>query len=187
MSDAFLDQLKNKNEAAFRQLVEDYQKLVFKTCHGILHHKDDADDVTQEVFIEAFSSIEKFRADSKLSTWLYRIAVNKSLNYLRANKRKKLLQSLSGTTNLEIIDESSQSEQPHEAYLAKQRKQIMDDAINSLPKNQKVVFVLSKIDELSYKEIAEVMEVSVSSVESLLFRARKNLQKKLLSCYKKSC
>ena len=187
MDTGLIDQLRRKEEKAFKQLVDEYQKMVFRTCMGIVHSEDDADDVTQEVFIEAFRSIDTFRADAKVSTWLYRIAINKSLNFIRDNKRNRLLQSLQAKKLPDIPDEENHQDQPFEAIQQQQRKKIIDSAIDSLPKNQRTAFVLHKFDELAYKEIAEIMNISLSSVESLIFRARQNLQKKLLHCYKKSC
>ena len=188
MSEDLIIRLKNNDKSAFRELVEENQKRVFSTCLGIVHNEADADDITQEVFIEVFRSIEKFRADAKLSTWLYRIAVNKSLNFVRDSKRHRFLQSIGIAGMPEIEDsEANSMDEPEEALLEKQRSKIIHSAIDSLPKNQKTAFVLSKYDDLSYKEISEVMQISISSVESLLFRARKSLQKKLLTCYKRSC
>ena len=85
--------LKEGNEKVFRQLVADYQLLVINTCFGIIQNREDAEDIAQEVFIEIYRSIHKFRSDSKLSTWIYRIAINKSLNFIRDNKRDKRFQS----------------------------------------------------------------------------------------------
>jgi RNA polymerase sigma-70 factor, ECF subfamily len=187
MDNDFIDQLKNRDEKAFKQLVDGYQKLVFITCMGIEHSDNDADDVAQEVFIEAFNSIDKFRADSKISTWLYRIAINKSLNFVRDNKRNRLLQSIGLKNTPDIADEENNADHPFEAIQQKQQKKIMDAAIDSLPETQRTAFILNKFDDLSYKEISEVMDISLSSVESLIFRAKQNLQKKLLHCYKKLC
>jgi RNA polymerase sigma-70 factor (ECF subfamily) len=183
----WIEELKAGNENAFRQLVENYQQLVFRTCLGIVHDEMDADDLAQEVFIETFRSIANFRSGSKISTWLYRIAVNKSLNYIRANKRKKFFQSISFFSAPDVADEEINPDQPLELLQQEQRKKIMESAIDSLPENQRTAFVLHKIEDLSYKEISEIMGTSLSSVESLLFRAKQNLQKKLLHCYKKSC
>lgn len=159
--------------------------MVFRTCMGVLHDSGDADDVTQEVFIEVFRSMGKFRADAKISTWLYRIALNKSLNFIRDNRKHGAL-SLSGTPPNDALA-AHRTDGPEEVLQNKEKKKILEQAIDSLPAKQKKAFVLSKYDDLSYKEIAEVMKLSVSSVESLLFRARQNLQKKLLDCYRKSC
>ena len=83
-----INRLKQGDEPAFRILVEDYRKQVVNTCFGLLHNYDDAEDVAQDVFIEAFRSIHKFRGDSKIETWLYRIAINRSLNHIRNNKKE---------------------------------------------------------------------------------------------------
>lgn len=192
MSDTeIIDQLKQGNEAAFRKLVDHYQKLVVNTCFGMVHNHEDAEDIAQDVFVEVYRSVEHFRADAKLSTWLYRIAVNRSLNHIRDNKKHKWFQSFENEVeakNRQLTQlESSKADQPGFELENKQRAVILHEAINSLPENQKVAFTLSKYEELSYQEISEVMDMSVSSVESLLFRAKKNLQKKLHKCYKKSC
>ena len=187
MSEDFIKQLKSRNHHAFKQLVEEYQQMVFSVCLGIVHDADDADDLAQEVFIEAFNSIDNFRADAKISTWLYRIAINKSLNFVRDNKRNRLLQSIGVMNAPDIPDEQYHYDSPYESLLEEQRSKMIQAAMDSLPKNQRTAFVLNKYEDLSYKEIAEVMEISVSSVESLLFRARKSLQKKLLNCYRKEC
>ncbi len=192
MSDSeIIEQLKQGNEQAFKKLVVTYQKLVVNTCFGIVHIREDAEDIAQEVFIEVYRSILKFRADSKLSTWLYRIAINRSLNHIRDNKKNKWFQSFEdevAAKNRQLQQlESSKTDQPEFEMENKQRAVILHEAIGSLPQNQKVAFTLSKYEELSYQEISEVMELSVSSVESLLFRAKKNLQKKLYKCYKKKC
>lgn len=192
MSDTeIIEKLKQSDEQAFRQLIENHQKLVVNTCFGIVQNHEDAEDIAQEVFIEVFRSIHKFRADAKISTWLYRISVNRSLNFIRDNKKNKWFHSFEDevaakSRQLKQI-ESSKSDQPEFELENKQRAIILHEAINSLPNNQKVAFSLSKYEELSYQEIAEVMELSISSVESLLFRAKKGLQKKLYKCYKKKC
>lgn len=192
MSDIeIINQLKQGNEAAFRKLVDSYQKLVVNTCYGMLHNREDAEDIAQDVFIEVYRNVERFRADAKLSTWLYRIAVNRSLNHIRDNKKHKWFQSFENEVeakNRQLMQvESSDTDQPEFELENKQRAVILHEAINSLPENQRVAFTLSKYEELSYQEISEVMDLSVSSIESLLFRAKKNLQKKLHKCYIKKC
>ncbi len=186
-----IQKLKQGNEQAFKQLVGNYQKLVVNTCFGMIHNTEDAEDIAQEVFIEVFRSIHKFRADAKISTWLYRIAVNRSLNFIRDNKKRRWFQSFEDsvhTKNRELQNIiSSKTDQPEFQLENKQRAILLHEAIDSLAQNQKVAFTLSKYEDLSYQEISEVMDLSVSSVESLLHRAKKNLQKKLYKCYKKKC
>jgi len=86
-----IEDLKEGNSRTFKELVDHYQVPVFNTCLGIVHNRQDAEDVAQDVFIEIFRSVSGFRSDSKLSTWIYRIAVNKSINFVRKQKRQKWL------------------------------------------------------------------------------------------------
>ena len=186
-----INKLKQGNEAAFRELVDNYRNTVVNTCFGMLHNIDDAEDVAQDVFIEVFRSVENFRADAKISTWLYRIAVNRSLNFIRDNKKRKRFQSFddvaeSKKETLNRLNHQS-ADDPESELENSQRARILHEAIDSLPKNQRVAFTLNKYEDLAYKEISEVMNLSVSSVESLIHRAKKNLQKKLYKCYQKKC
>lgn len=179
------------DENAFRKLVESHQSLVVNTCLGLVHNLEDAEDLAQEVFIEVFRSIHKFRADSKISTWLYRIAVNRSLNFIRDNKKNRWFQSFdevvkARNTAIQNIA-ATRSDEPGFNLENRQRATILHEAIDTLPENQRVAFTLNKYEELSYREISEVMELSVSAVEALLHRAKKNLQKRLYHCYKKKC
>lgn len=183
-----IEEIQKKSQVAFKMLVEKYQLLVINTCMGFVHNKSDADDLAQEVFIEVFNSVERFRGDAKISTWLYRISVNKSLNYIRDNKKRSLIKSIesffTGEKNTQFeISDNEQSEAEYQ-LLNTEKGRILHSAIESLAKNQRIAFVLSKYDDLPYKKIAEVMDISVSSVESLLFRAKKSLQKKLVNFYK---
>lgn len=191
MSDSkIIKQLKQGNETAFKNMVERYQKPVINICYGLLQNREDAEDIAQDIFIEVFRKIQDFREDSKLSTWLYRIAVNRSLNHIRDHKKHRWFRSfddeVSEKSKKFLQVEVAKSDQPEYKLENQQRALILKEAINCLPKNQKVAFILCKYEDLSYQEIAEVMELSVSSVESLLFRAKKGLQRKLYQCYKKS-
>ena len=186
-----IQELQKGNESAFKQFVDQYQQQVVNTCFGMVRNSEDAQDIAQEVFIEVFRSIHKFRADAKISTWLYRISVNRSLNFIRDNKKTKWFQSFEDKVESNMSQfkklNNAQSDQPEYELENKERGIILQEAINSLPENQKVAFSLSKYEELSYQEISEIMELSISSIESLLHRAKKNLQNKLYKCYKKKC
>ena len=160
----------------YRKLYEDFSDKVFKTCIGFTHNTEDAEDLVQEVFVEVYNSIDKFRNDSKLSTWIYRIAVNKSLNYIQKNKKFKLNMS-----NELLFNFKSQNASPSEKIENKDLSEILNKALNSLKEKQRIAFVLCKYDDLSYNEISEIMGVSVSSVESLIHRAKINLQNKILN------
>ncbi|MBR9999586.1 MAG: RNA polymerase sigma factor [Cyclobacteriaceae bacterium] len=177
--------LKNGDEVAFRQLVNDFQDKVFNTCISLVKDADDADDLTQETFIEVYHSIHKFRADSRLSTWIYRIAVNKSLEHLRRLKRKKRTGILTWISSQDPEPAFQVSDFNHPGVLAEKREQakILIMAIDKLPENQKIAFTLHKMEDLSYEEIAEIMKKSLSSVESLMHRAKINLRKDLSDYY----
>jgi len=172
---------------SFREITDRYHKMVINTCIGFLHSRQDAEDIAQEVFIEVFSSLKHFRKESKLSTWLYRIAINKSLNQVRKNKRWRWIQSIEDvfTQGIHYTAVGADGHSADADIENRQQRGILFNALNSLPENQRIAFTLNKYDELSYKEIAGIMNVSLSSVESLIHRAKKNLQKKLIHFYEK--
>ena len=177
------------NQKYFKELVDIYQTQVLNTCNSFLHNKNDAEDITQEVFIEVFLSVHKFKREAKLSTWLYRISVNKSLNFIRDNKKRSFVKSIENIfsgeqkTELQIPDNSNQYSDI--ADIQDERTELLHKSINALSKNQKIAFTLSKFENLSYIQISEVMNLSLSSVEGLIHRAKKNVQKKILNFYKK--
>lgn len=177
--------LKQGNERAFKQLVEGYQARVYNSCIGILQSAEDAEDITQEVFVEVFRSISNFKEEAKLSTWIYRIAVTKSLDHLRGKKRKKrfgFVKSLFGDDNEPRVD-IPDFVHPGVKLENQEKAKYLFQAIAQLPENQKTAFTLHKIEELSHQEISEIMKISVGSVESLMFRAKQNLQKILADIY----
>lgn len=183
-----VNRLKNGDEEAFRIIFNDNQKKVINACYRMVNDIETAEDITQEVFIKVYSSINQFRGESQLSTWIYRIAITKSLDHLRALKRKKrmaILKYLSGDDEHQIDIEAPKDQNPDVIIDNSERMKILNDTINTLPENQRVAFTLSKYDEMSSKEIAEVLSTSVSAVESLIHRAKKNLEKRLYNYYKK--
>lgn len=185
----FLADLKGHKQSAYSRLLDEHQTKVFNTCMSFVPNKEDAEDIAQEVFVEVYNSINKFKGNSKLSTWIYRISVNKSLEFIRkksAKKRFGFMQSITGgDIPMDRTTYFTEFDHPGIQLENKEKSETLFNAINKLPELQKVVFTLHKIDGLSYKEVSEVTEKSVSSVESLLFRARKNLQK-ILSVYYKN-
>ena len=174
----------------FRMLVEQYQQMVFRTCMGFLHDKDDADDLTQDIFIQAYQSLHSFKGDAAFSTWIYRIAVNASLNRVRKNSRNPILNrldSLFGSgkekeISLPVFD----TENPESILIRQEHSKWVQNALDSLPENQRTAIVLSKYDDLSQKEIAEIMKTTEGAVEALIQRAKTNLRVKLSSSYKKN-
>jgi RNA polymerase sigma-70 factor (ECF subfamily) len=184
----FIDELKAGKQAAYSQLLDDYQQKVFGTCISFVPNREDAEDIAQEVFLEVFKSISNFKGDSKLSTWIYRIATNKSLEFIRKKNTKKRFAFMQAIMGNEIpIDKTSYfTEFDHPGILLenKEKSATIFKAINTLPENQRVIFTLAKIDGKSYQEIVEITGKSLASVESILFRAKKGLQVKLENFYK---
>jgi RNA polymerase sigma-70 factor (ECF subfamily) len=162
------------NHAAFKNLMEKYQLQVFRTVMGFVHIKEDAEEVTQDVFVRVYQSISSFHHDAEFSTWLYRITVNTSLNFLRGNRKNRLLQSLEA-----IFTYRSEEKTPLEELEHAERDRRIRMAIDSLPEKQRMAFILSRYEELPQKKIAAVMKRSEGAVEQLLQRAKENLQKKL--------
>lgn len=183
-SPEFIERLFRGEENAFRELFMGYGDRVYNTILSIVQNKEDAEDLSQEVFITIYKTIRSFRKDSKLSTWVYRISVNRSLEFLRNKKRKKRFSFLKSLDEDENTFEIPDFDHPGVALENKELSRELFKAINALPENQKTAFVLSQIEVLSYKEISEVMDLTIPSVESLLFRARQNL-KKLLEDFRK--
>jgi RNA polymerase sigma factor (sigma-70 family) len=180
--------LKQGDAKAFDYLVTNNQARVFNACLGVLKSTEDAEDVTQEVFVEVHRSITGFKGEAKLTTWMYRIAMTKSLDFLRGKKRKKrfaFVKSLFNEDSNTPRFDPPDFVHPGVQLENKEMAGYLFNAIEELPENQKVAFTLNKIEGLSYQEISEVMETTVPSVESLLFRARQNL-KDLLGEYYKS-
>ncbi len=182
-----IGEIKNGSPQAFRELVVQYQDMVMNTCYGFLRDTTDAEDMAQEVFLEAYQSLHAFRAEARLSTWLYRIAANKSLNLVKKNKRKRWFSSIQAMLGSEkeapqLADDKTRD--PQTDLEQQERVRVIHQAIETLPESQKVAFTLSKYEDLSYQEIAEVMGTTISAVESLLNRAKKNLQKRLYDYYK---
>lgn len=173
--------LKQKDRNAFKRIVETLQDMVFNTAMGILQNEEDAEDIAQEVFMQVFESIDTFKEESKLSTWIYQITVSKALDQIRKKKTKKrfaFLKSLFREEDQAMI-EPPDFMHPGVKLENKENAQALFQAMDKLPPNQKTAFVLNKMENLSYQEVGDVMELSSSAVDSLLQRARQNLKKEL--------
>lgn len=171
--------LKRGDEASFRWLVDHMQVPVYSTILGIVQSVPDAEDLAQDVFVQVFRSISQFKEESKLSTWIYRIATTKSLDFLRSKKSKKRFAFF---YRLGAPGETQEVEIPvfhHPGVVTEQREQAAQlfRAVAQLPDNQKTAFVLTRMEQLSNAEVGEVMKLTVPAVESLLHRARINLRK----------
>jgi len=180
-----VEALKNRQQSAFRQLVDQYQHMVFNTALSMIHNQEEAEDIAQEVFIQVYESVQKFKGESKLSTWIYRITITKVLDWQRHKQRKKrfaLITSLFGANN-EVEKDVPDFVHPGVLMENKERSAILFKALDKLPENQRVAFVLNKVEGQNYQHVADIMGVSVGAVESYMHRAKQNLRKLLETYY----
>ncbi len=172
--------LRDRDEKAFKFIVDKYKNFIFNISISIIQNTEEADDLTQEVFIQIYKSINKFKEKSRLSTWIYRITLSKCYEHIRFKKRKKRFSKI---INLFREDGSSIDipvfNHPGIILEKKEEGKMLFEAINSLSEEQKSAYILKNIQGLSYKKISRVMKKSTSSIESLIFRAKKNLKKYL--------
>jgi RNA polymerase sigma-70 factor (ECF subfamily) len=169
---------------AYRALVEKYQDRVFAIVYGILRNREDAKDVTQEAFVKAYRSLEGFRLESSFYTWLYRIATNLAIDLTRRKKRRETSPYEEGQASRDgtgAVAEIHHGDGPARLLERKQLYARIMDAMQQLPPDQRQVVLLRELEGLSYREIAEVMEIPEGTVMSRLFYARKRLQKLLAS------
>ena len=167
------------NQSSIKEIYDEHNGLVYNLCLNYLQNIEDAEEVTQDVFVTIFKKQEEFKSNSSLKTWIYRITVNHCFDFLKAKKRKKRFGFI-----IPIYDNSesySYSDFNHPGITLENREatEKLLKLINELPNNQKTALILKIIDELSQKEIAEVMDLSVKAVESLLSRAKNNLKEKI--------
>jgi RNA polymerase sigma factor (sigma-70 family) len=180
-----LQDLLRGNQKAYKLLVDTYKNMVLNTVLGFIQNVDDAEDITQNVFIRFFETIGSFRQQCKLSTWIYRISVNESLDFIRSKNRKKrwaVITSLFGNDN-ELLHQAGHNDHPGVIAENKEKAAILFKAINKLPDKQKTAFILQKTQDCSQQKIAEIMQLSEGAVESLLTRAKANLKKQLINYY----
>jgi RNA polymerase sigma factor (sigma-70 family) len=180
-----LQQLLRGNEQAFKVLVDTYKNMVYNTVLGFIQQREDAEDITQNVFIKVFETVGGFKKQSKLSTWIYRISVNESLDFIRSRNRKKhwaVVTSLFSANN-ELLHQVGHNDHPGIITENKEKAAILFNAINKLPDKQKTAFLLQKTQDRSQHEIADIMQLSEGAVESLLIRAKTSLKKLLINYY----
>lgn len=178
-------QLQQGDGLAFKKLVDEWQHMVYNTALGIVQNADDADDITQEVFIQVYRSVSSFKGDSKFSTWLYRITLGKALDHEKKKKRKKrfgFVQSLFGAEADEQVH-AVEFEHPGVQLEKKERAGELFKALKQIPDKQRIAFTLHKLEGQSYQEVAEIMNTTLYAVESLMGRAKTNLKKELKKYY----
>ena len=161
---------KNGDIKGYNQIVLKYQQQVYWVIRKMVNNHDDADDITQEVFIKVYSALKNFREESNLFTWLYRIATNYSINHIRKTKIKN-------TVSFEVVQDPIEStdQRSDEVLDEEKRRYLLEAAIETLPAQQRTVFNMRYYDELSYEEISKIMKRSVGGVKANYFHAVKKL------------
>ena len=174
------------DRAEFARLVDAYSSSIYRLGLRMLGNPQDAEDVLQNTFINALTHLPKFEGRSSLATWLYRIAANEALMLIRKRKPEVDLNETEGDDNAEdvkptqIVDWSAR---PEDELLSGERKQILDEAIQTLPESLRIVFLLRDVEELSIKETAEALGLTETNVKTRLLRARMFLREQLSAYY----
>ena len=161
--------------------------MVYNTALGYVQNMEDAEEVMQDVFVEIHQSLKTFRGESALKTWIYRITINKSLDFLKYKKRKKRFSpfiSILSSDSIEPGFDTPDFNHPGVLLENKERAAILFKAINTLPEMQRTVFLLAKLEDLGNMEIAEILNKKPGAIESLLSRAKENLKSVLREYYK---
>jgi RNA polymerase sigma-70 factor, ECF subfamily len=185
---ALVARAKAGDQTAFNELVQQYDRRVFRMAKQITENDDDAEDVLQETFLKAYTHLDDFQGNSKFYTWLVRIAVNEALMKLRKRRSDRTvpLDEPIDTGEDEVVREIAVWDQnPEDVYSRDELAGILDQAVKSLKTAYRTVFILRDIEEMSIEETAETLGLSISAVKSRLLRARLQLREKLTRQFKK--
>jgi RNA polymerase sigma-70 factor (ECF subfamily) len=166
-----IDRIINGDHSAFTILVDRYKDLVFSLALKMLKNREEAEEVSQDTFIKVFKSLDKFKGDSKFSTWIYKVAYNTCLDRLKKNKREQHVVPIDKYTEGEVktIDNALY------AMEQKERQQTIQHCIQALPSEDAFLMTLFYFEEQSLEEIAKIMEITPNNVKVKLFRSRKKL------------
>lgn len=170
------------DDAAFDRLVDLCTPRVYNLAYRMLGHAEDAQDLTQEVFIRVYHALARFKGESAFTTWLYRIVINVCQDELKRRRRRPLNLSEMARDDEEALtfaDTATTGETAEDAVLQQERRQRLHEAITALPENYRVVVVLFDLQGFSYQEIADILHTNVGTVKSRLNRARNTLREQL--------
>lgn len=179
---AWMARIKTGDTDALRDLIEAHQQRIIGTVAKMLGDEAEAEDVAQQVFIRVWKSAPRYEPTAKFTTWLYKITRNLVFNELRRRKRhtaQSLDRPLSPDDDRTLQTEDTSVKAPDTALLDGEMQAAIQAAIDSLPETQRMAIVLRRYDDVSYEEIAEILDLTVPAVKSVLFRARTDLREKL--------
>jgi RNA polymerase sigma-70 factor (ECF subfamily) len=178
---ALIRQALGGDQKAFQKLRVKYYSPIFKLINRMIRNREEVEDLTQEAFIKAFTSLISFNEEFSFSTWLYKIATNNAIDYVR----KKKLQTFSINKPIESDENDYSFElpdpepEPDQELIAAQRKKMLEDAMDSLPAKYRQVILMRHVDEKEYSEIAKTLKLPLGTVKAHIFRARELLYKQL--------
>lgn len=181
-SEELMTRIAGGDDQAFEILVNRHQTAVVNLIYRFMGDRTQAKDLAQEVFLRVWQSAKSYEPRAKFTTWIYRITANLCFNELKSSRRKEWVPFfLLGEDRAKTIEEVLVDTTPsaEDLLLSREQSQRISDALRSLPANQRMALVLKRYDDLSYQEIAKILNCSISAVESLIIRAKRNLQKKL--------
>lgn len=173
-------------EGAFRALVDRHRNAIVNLTYRYLGNRADAEDLSQEVFLKVYRARARYRPEAKFTTWLYRVAVNASLNEVRNRKNRPThaavpLQAAGGDSDATLapVVEDASVETPAAAAERNELRACVREAVDDLPERQRLALLLNRFHGLSYEELARSMEMTIPGIKSLLVRARENVRKRL--------
>jgi RNA polymerase sigma factor (sigma-70 family) len=169
------------DQVSYRAIMKKYHDQVYNLLYRMVHDKDEVEDLTQEAFIKAFNSLHNFNEEFAFSTWLYKIATNNCIDYIRKRKLQtfsidKPLESKDGEYSFEIPDSTYE---PDKTLIAGQRSKILEEAVNSLPEKYRQVILMRHTEDKDYQEIADELKLPLGTVKAHIFRARDMLYRRL--------
>ncbi len=183
-----VERARSGDAAAFTELVNRYERKIFRLAKHITQNDEDAEDVLQETFLKAYSHLDSFQGQSKFYTWIVRIGVNEALMKLRKRKSSKTVSLDEPTDTGEdtmVREIAVWEENPEEKYSRDELREILDKAVESLKPAFRTVFVLRDIEEMSTEETASALDISIPAVKSRLLRARLQLREKLTKFFRR--
>jgi RNA polymerase sigma-70 factor (ECF subfamily) len=169
-----IQEFKQGDEKAFNQLVLRYQKRIYDLTYRLVRNREDAADLSQEVFVRAYRNLRKFQERSSFYVWLTRIAVNLCINFSRREKFRSFL------SIFDVSEKPEASVSPDKDVEKEELRLALDRAVKSLPERQRITFVLKRYQDLPYKEISQIMEISEGAAKANYFQAVKKLKKLLV-------
>lgn len=183
-----VSEAKAGNYAAFEELVNRYEKKIYRLGMNITGNREDAEDVLQDAFLKAFEHLSDFREDSRFYTWITRIAVNEALMKLRKRKSSKevgMEDSEDGNGDVQVREFADWKPNPEQQFAQTELEQILQTAVGTLSPGFRTVFYLRDVEGLSTEETAELLDLSVGAVKARLFRARLRLREELSKTFKR--